>query len=462
LKKMGLISASIAGAVFGFVWVKGLVQADPFRHFNDLNSIPSSVGIELKNVDLWHYNLGALRTRAKVDQVLVRQDRQVLDFYGVHDGLFRADKGSVQFEGGHANWDTGARKIDVVSGGRVYGPQFNLHVTRFSVDSPTSVLRVVGPIEGDLGEGKLVTRNLLYHLDSGDYWLGPASWKGKLDLQAPDTEPTKPSFWDIETKDSSYHHGDIDHFPHATATNGDLLVKADVIERQVKTGVITATGNVSYFSSEVNLVCSKAVILTKEKKSVLTGDVHMVFKPKSEQSEKLIVIEIPPFRPQVPDEIAKNRPTAPAPHQDDEVHSSKNLRKFRVMAMGEEVQYWYGKGHRHAIITGNPQARQELPGGHWRHIWSPKALYDGEAETLLLQSSSGKMDTRLMTSLGDDLSTTFFKVSTKDETNDENDDYETGPLKGTVAPTEEEAPDLPEPKKKPAPKTVPALPGNPA
>jgi hypothetical protein len=88
------------------------------------------------------------------------------------------------------------------------------------------------------------------------------------------------------------------------------------------------------------------------------------------------------------------------------------------------------------VITGTPQARQDLPGGHWRQVWTTKAFYDGEKDLLRLVSGDGKKDTRVMSSLGDDLRATWLLVSTK-----EDDDSLSGEgVEGQVAVNEDEVP----------------------
>jgi hypothetical protein len=135
-------------------------------------------------------------------------------------------------------------------------------------------------------------------------------------------------------------------------------------------------------------------------------------------------VEIPPFKPQVPDDIAKDRPPAPPGKSDDEkklddeVRSGKTTRKYPILVLADKVEYWYAKGSRHAVITGSPQARQELAGGRWRYGWTHEAFYDGEKETLRMVSTEGKKDTRVKSSLGDDFVADTATVSTQED-NDE-------------------------------------------
>jgi lipopolysaccharide export system protein LptA len=227
-----------------------------------------------------------------------------------------------------------------------------------------------------------------------------------------------------------------------------VIIKANQVERNVKTDVVVATGNVSYFSKKVNLLCDKVTIYRKEKRAVLEGNVSMLIKP--EDQEKLEEVALAPLRPIVPEEIANSRPAPPTEKSDqekqldDEVRSNQNRRKYPVQVLAAKIEYWYGEGSRRADITGAPQARQELPAGRWRQVWAYKAHYDGEKETLRLDSSPGHKETRIMTSLGDDIHANWFEVSTKEE----DDAWSAEALDGIFVPDDNEIPKEPGSDKK--------------
>jgi hypothetical protein len=116
-------------------------------------------------------------------------------------------------------------------------------------------------------------------------------------------------------------------------------VQADLIEHNETTDIVTATGNVRYFSPKANVACEKAVIYRKEKRAVLTGSVDMLVKPKNAQT-KAEIVEIPPFRPAVPTEVAKNRPAAPPTQQqklDEDVQSPKTLRDYPIAITSAKI-----------------------------------------------------------------------------------------------------------------------------
>jgi hypothetical protein len=177
---------------------------------------------------------------------------------------------------------------------------------------------------------------------------------------------------------------------------------------------------------------------------VLTGNVFLLAKPKEEvPNYKPTEEELPPFKPMVPDEVKANRPPAPesgpSPDEkklDDKLRDGGSLRDYPLVITGNEVEYWYRKGERRATIRGNPQARQDIPGGRWRHVWSYEAYYDGEKESLRAVSKAGERTVRIKNSLGDDLTGLSVTLSTKEG----DSQYSGEKLKGTVTADAEDDP----------------------
>ena len=81
-------------------------------------------------------------------------------------------------------------------------------------------------------------------------------------------------------------------------------------------------------------------------------------------------------------------------------------------------------------------------------IWRPStiphdAFYDGEKETLLLNSTPGKKDTHFKDSIGDDLLASNFTVSTKED----DDEYEGEGIVGSFHADDEDLPKKDQPNK---------------
>jgi LPS export ABC transporter protein LptC len=104
---------------------------------------------------------------------------------------------------------------------------------------------------------------------------------------------------------------------------------------------------------------------------------------------------------------------------DEELRNGKTLRKYPMVILCDQIEYWYGKGERHGHAIGSPQGRQELPGARWRDVWSTAADYDGEKDELTLMSTPGKIDVRMKNSKGDDVTALQLTVSTKEDADEE-------------------------------------------
>jgi len=59
------------------------------------------------------------------------------------------------------------------------------------------------------------------------------------------------------------------------------------------------------------------------------------------------------------------------------------------------------------------EAHRGLTGTRWRHGWTHRALYDAEKDRLTLISSDGNFDTRVKSSIGDDLVAKQVELSTR-------------------------------------------------
>jgi lipopolysaccharide export system protein LptA len=429
-----LVALAVAGSVAATAYLRWAIQVDPFAQYRppDQRTRDLMIGVQLEDVKVWHWTQGKLVLTCDVGRVDVRRDRQHLDFYDVHDGMYRGEKNSFQFAGPKANYNASLQTFQVTDGARVWNADLDLRADALLYRRRVGRLQTQGAVTGRLFEGQLQAENVVYFPETKDFEAGPVVWEGKL-KSSPLQEVTgdqSAAPWKIKA-DKFSRSGDAETYVNGEATDGDVLVKAPKLERNARTDVLTATGGVHYYSKKANLLCDKVVVYRREKRAVLTGNVSMLVKP--EDQEKLVVEEIQPFRPQVPEQIAASRPKAPrSPEQrraDEELRSTKTARKYPVQINADRIEYWYREGQRRANVTGSPQARQDFPNGRWRHMWTHKAFYDAEKETLRLTSSEGKKDTRIMTSIGDDLIATWFLTSTKDEGEDQ---WEGEGVEGTV------------------------------
>ncbi len=444
----GLLAWGAVGVLVAGVgaWTRHLLSLDPFARFRpDAGAAEALVAIRMDDVELSFFEGPDRIGGARVDRLDIRQDRQATDLFYVREGFYQGEGGRYSFEATRAAYNNITGRLSVPSGARIRGEDMDLVVAAFEADTRTGRLHVPGAVRGELFGGSVQAASLTYSPQDGSFKIGPATWVGLASLSLTDEpKPKKQSKWTFKTSGATRSSTGVEVWLDAEATDGEVIVKAPRIERDTKSDVITASGGVRYFSKKANLVCERAVVYRKERRAVLTGKVQMILKPEDRQELK--EEEIPPFQPEVPEEIAKNRPPAP-PGQDqeadDEVRSTKSARKYPVVVLAERIEYWYGEGERRAVIEGRPQARQELAQGRWRYGWCDRAFYDGERETLRLVSSPGKKDTRIKTSLGDDLAADWFEFSTR-----ENDDqWSAQGLQGDVYAEEDEVPTLPGQKK---------------
>ncbi len=415
-------------AIFGGVYyARWLMTVDPFQRYRQTKQgrLGENIAMRLEDVRMWTYDGGKLVAKAFVKRVDIQSDRQNLQLTGITDGVMIGKEGRFNFTANKAYYKAFQGVLTVQEGARISNKDMNLTLEGFTYSEQAARLRSVGAIRGLLRGGNIQAVDLEYSTDSGDYSTGPISWIGEsaspfeMEFQgnAGATEQPKQqkSKWKFKA-DSSKHVGDVTTHKNARATDDEVIVKAPIVEFNEKTDVLTATGRVEYFSPDANLICDKAVIYRKEKRAVLTGNVTMLIKPKAKS--KLEEVELKPFTPIVPESIKASNPTPPKEEEQSSSSDSKGIRQYPVTVFAERIEYWYGKGSRRANITGRPQARQDLPDGEWRHVWCTQAFYDGEAETLKLESEANKKTVRIRSAAGDDAVASWFKITTKEEDED--------------------------------------------
>lgn len=431
-----MVLALAGTAVASIFYIQEFAKIDPLLNMGKRSAGPNQqLGMSLGNVKLIHYSGKRRISEATMDKVFITKDRSTYNMEGVSHGAYITKEGKrMNFSAPRAVWNARGRVLNATDGVRVWNKDLDLKTALFRMNERDQILYVPGRVNGKFYDGKLTANNFRYDIPIGYAKFGPVVWDGNLALDLQDGGQPQRKQWKIESAGGDYKDKNgVQSFEKGTATDFDIIIKADLIQLEKKTDIVTATGNVRYYSAKANLTCEKAVIYRKEKRAVLTGAVDMLVKPKDKQS-KAVVEEIPPFRPVVPKEIATDRPEAPptAPTKnnqiDDDLQNAKTLRQYPTAITAEKVEYWYAKGSRRAIITGAPQARQELPEGRWRHMWAHEAHYNGETEFLTLLSRAGKADARAQTSIGDDVIAEKVIVSTKEG----DDDMEAKNVKATV------------------------------
>lgn len=437
IKKLLTVLAIGAGGVLGLVYIQAFAKIDPLLNMRKGSiKTPQEIGVRLGDVHFVQYDGEHKITEADVEHVFVTDDRRQYRLGNVTNGVYIAKDGKrLNFSAPKAVWNVTYKVLTANEGVRVWNKDMDLKTPNFKIDGIRQTLYAPGTVEGTFYKGQIKSTNLLYAMKADEANFGPTHWNGNLAIALQDGEKGEQKEWEFDASRGNFKRkGDLQIFTKTTAKDGEIIVKADVIERNVKTDVVTATGNVQYFSSETNMSCSKVVVYRKEKRAILSEAVNMLVKPKEKQT-KAQIEEIPPFRPMVPKDLSDGRPEAPAPTKsalekqlDKDLQDPKSIRKYPIAIRAERIEYWYGKGNKHANITGDPQASQELPGGRWRHIWANSAHYDGEKDTLLLKATPGKTDLHYQASNNDDMMATDATLSTEEG----NEDFESNGTIGKV------------------------------
>lgn len=437
---LGIAGAAILGARY--------LERDAFAGYRFPKS-DEDVGVRLYGVDLKVFEEGKLVTQADIDRVDVRRDRQFYELYGVQGKSGGSSKVDINFASDRAIYDTIAKSLTFENGVSVKNADFDLFAPLLTIDERQGTVSSPTKVAGRAMGGKVAMANFRYGMKTREMVTGPIRFSGRLPGVVQDGVPipqdrTK-STWDVDMG-STRQKGDLVIYTKIRATDGEVLVRAEQGEWNRKTDVMTCTGRVFFYGDKVNLVADKVVIYRKERRAVASGNVRMLIKPKDQPN---IVEEIPPFRPEVPENIAANNPPPPTPNEvqqqkdlDDALRSPENVRKYPAIVVAEGIELSYAKGRRRATITGNPECLQDFPGGRWRRVKAGRALWDGQAETMRLEAGESR-PVNLKTSIGDDLFSSLFIVSVKEGEDSPSDWEAPNGTRGKIARIEDE--DVPPP-----------------
>lgn len=433
------LSAMSALAITTVV-VDRAIKIDAFAGLRGQPSGLDPIAVRIPNAVIRHWSAGVLTDQATVDEVDLHRDYQGLELHGIRQGWSKQSRGVFNFTAKRAVWNPNQGEMNVYEQANVTGKNFSLMTLGFNYRKSTETLEIPNQVTGEFDGGKVSLNHLVYHLHDDSYATDAIEWQGKpsqITKELPQTDAAS-HIWRFKA-DHSQSNGKTTIYKNAFASDGSIAIQCPLISRDIATDVLTCTGPVKYFSPKSDVVCDHAVIDRKAKMAILTGNVNMVIKPKDQEALTITDV-VPPYRPQVPESISESRPPAPLAEDsagkklDDELRSNASVRKYPALMRADRIDYWYGDGYKHAIITGSPQAQQELPGGRWRMVWADHAAYDGEKDELTLLSSEGKSDVRVKNSIGDDDVCQRFVTSTKDGV----DDYSADMLQGVGPSTDPE------------------------
>jgi lipopolysaccharide export system protein LptA len=445
IPRVTLYAAFCASAVLVYVGAKKLLESDPLKPYKELpkNAPGSQVAALMKQTEFKRYEPGQPVASCSVEQMEIQKNNQNYHFTGVSNGKVQWKNAQYKFTAASGDWDGYSKQLVLSGKSTLASDKFDLAGESVVYNEATKMFRVPGAVTGTAIGGKLKVMNVGYSMETTELTTGKGEWTGtpgKELLQ--DTPVANQRTWKIEFA-STKAKGDIQTYTTARATDGDIILIAPTATLDRKTDILTATGRVKYFSGKANCIADKIVVYRKEKRAVITGNVTMLVKPKSAESAKPTEDEIAPVVPILPTSITATRPKATTSKEsqkqkDEEIRNAKNLREHPLSITAEKIEYWYKKGSRRALISGKPQARQELPEGAWRYGWAPNARYDGEAEVLYLTGAKSKQEVVMKNSLGDLLEAESATLSTKE--NDDEYSYEKGRLQMTTTDDDDDIP----------------------
>jgi hypothetical protein len=169
------------------------------------------------------------------------------------------------------------------------------------------------------------------------------------------------------------------------------VFRADTMKVDNMASVKTAdaTGNLLVTDKQADVTGEKVrVYFAKSKRlAVLTGNVVIQVKPKSEQKD-------PTATPvsTMPIAFQNGKPTVAKPETDEE-DSAESARKHPATITCDKVEYEYGKDKKHAVLTGNFKIVQKFP-DHTRTVYSEHAEYFGLEDKVILHAPVRWEDTK--------------------------------------------------------------------
>ena len=421
----------LAGAT-GAVWVvRDILRQDPARGLSNRNERP--VTLTMTNSVFRSYGAdGRLVAEATVDSIGVTKDRMRVELAGVKQGQFlRPGEAPVGFTAASAVYYPPVETLEGQGAMRVRGKGFDLTSETGKYDGRQGTMDIRTPVKGMFGPGRIEAKTIRFNTKTNVGVAEKLTYRGKL--QDPDVGATRRD-WTIQAERTDLR-GRVYIHSRARATDGEVIVRADRIEQNTETQVITCIGNVRYWGPDANVQAGRVTIYRRERHAIFGNNVQMLVRPKNSPPAK--EEPIPPLAPVVPDEIAKNRPAPSAdPVAQDPVRDTGNLRQYPITIRAEQIETNYARGQRRAKATGNPQARQQISPTSWRLAFAPEADFDVEADWLILRSTGQGRQVRLINSVGDDVMAREIQLSTREG----DDRMSAQDLTGTIAIDEEDLP----------------------
>lgn len=404
--KYGLWAAALLTLPFAAGGLRAFLSGDPFGYFTDKWADPfgGNIGSVMKGVDAVVYEKGEKKASFSADQVDIRRDKQFMDLFGLKGGkVFENDVEKANFSAGRATFNAAEELMMIFGGAKVQGENFDLKTPDAKLDIKNQRAVMSNGIEGTAFKGAIKAGKLELGLGSGKHRATAVEWRGQPNVEGiPQGREVRFRAEDVEyTADPN-----IVVYLNAEAVDEDALMRAKKITYDGAKDVITMEGGAEYYGAEVIVSAPKVVVHRKSKKATASGPAGSVFFLVKPEGEKGIpVVEKAPAQPVLPPGMAQ-------PEDLDQLRSAGNLRKYPIIVTAANVDYFYTKGAKKAVMTGQPKALQQLKAGTWREVTAPKAEFEEEKEILNLFSSGDTKEVRMRNSAGDDFIALSVRIGT--------------------------------------------------
>ena len=401
--KIGLGLAAVLSLPLAVGGLRSLMSQDPFGYFGARWADPfgGDVGSVMTNVDAQVFEKGQKKASFSAKGVEIRRDKQQMTLSGLTEGkIFDNNKEQASFSAGRANYNAAKELMMIVGGAHVKGADFDIRAPEAKVDIANKRAVMPKGVEGRALSGAIRADKLELGLGSGKHRATNVEWRGKPSIEGiPQGREVQFRAEDVEyTSDPN-----IVIYKNAEAVDEDALMRAKVITYDGAKDIVTLEGGAEYYGSEVIVSAPKVVVHRKQKRAIANGGVYFLVKAEGEKG--IPVAEKQPAQPVLPKGLAQ-------PQDFEDLRNANNLRKYPIIVTSNAVEYFYQKGAKKAVMTGEPKAHQQLRAGVWREVTAPRAEFEEEKDVLNLFSTGDAKEVRMKNSAGDDFIALSVRIGT--------------------------------------------------
>lgn len=351
--------------------VHRLQQIDPFARFHPLYAQAGmgNVLVRFTGLEVRVRQLGRPLWQMRVRRADLLRDRQQWLLEGIQEAVLYDDgKPLWRLTAAQAAYEGASRFLQVAEA-RLQGDPVRLYCSQATWRDQTRELRCLGIVRGTLrdgeftaqevrylgGEGRLVAERVRLTLrttfDPVAFLQGapPADNAGE---RQPRTRRVEVEFRRLQEQQGKTRIGE-----GLTIRDGDTLITADRAEQDIEAQVIRATGNLRVTDPRVELTAERLTIELKEKRALLEGNVQILVKPRSSETN--------------------------GPPTTEETRSLKTELREPVQITCDRAENLYQK--KVITLTGNLKMVQVLQeSGKTRTLTAQKAVYNARTEQVQL------------------------------------------------------------------------------